>query len=129
MDNTVSGQREQLQVVDGFMVFAGVMFLVGAAANLIWGLGALDAKSYLPESGLLFSSLETWGWVSILWAAACLLTGVAVLAGANSAVPMGITVAGISAVFWLFALPVLPIFALVVIAIDALIIYQLAIRV
>jgi len=37
----------------------------------------------------------------------------------------GVILATVSAVFWLFALPVLPIFAMTVILIDALIIYGL----
>lgn len=45
----------------GWLTFAGVMFLIGGAANILWGAGALDNKSYLPESGLLFSTLDTWG--------------------------------------------------------------------
>jgi hypothetical protein len=38
---------------------------------------------------------------------------------------MGIIMAMLSAVFWLFALPVLPIWSLVIVAIDVLIIYGL----
>jgi hypothetical protein len=109
----------------GWVTFAGVMFVVAGCANLIWGIGALADKEYLPEEGLLFSTLTFWGWVAIIWGALLLLGSYLLLAGSPSGRTTGIVLAVISAVFWLFALPVLPIFALVAILIDALIIYGL----
>lgn len=110
----------------GWLTFAAVMFLIGGAANVLWGLGALDNKSYLPESGLLFSTLETWGWISIIWGAVMLAAALLVFMRTATGVVLGIAVAGLSAVFWLFALPVLPIWSLLIIGLDALIIYGLA---
>jgi hypothetical protein len=110
----------------GWLVFAGVMFLIGGAANILWGVAALDNKSYLPESGLLFSTLETWGWISIIWGLVMLATSLMVFARTPTGIALGILVAGVSAVFWLFALPVLPIWSLLIIGLDALIIYGLA---
>lgn len=110
----------------GWLTFAGVMFLIGGAANILWGAGALDSKSYLPESGLLFSTLDTWGWISIIWGLVMLATALMVFARMAAGIGLGIGVAATSAVFWLFALPVLPIWSLLIIGLDALIIYGLA---
>lgn len=113
----------------GWLTFAGVMFLIGGAANILWGIGALDAKSYLPESGLLFSTMDTWGWISIIWGAIILATAMTVFAHIPAGIGLGILVAAVSAVFWLFALPVLPIWSLLIIGLDALIIYGLSTQV
>jgi hypothetical protein len=109
----------------GWVTFAGVMFVVAGAANIIWGIGALSDKEYLPEEGLLFSSLTFWGWISIIWGALLLGGSYLVLSDSPSGLTVGVVLATVSAIFWLFALPVLPIWALTAIIIDALIIYGL----
>jgi hypothetical protein len=63
----------------GWVTFAGIMFLVSAFANFFWGLAALDTRSYLAEDGLLYSTLETWGWVALGWSALVLIGGILVL--------------------------------------------------
>jgi len=110
----------------GWVAFAGIMFIVAGFANLVWGIGALADKEYLPEEGLLFSTLTFWGWIAIIWGALLLLGSYLVLMESPSGRSTGIVLAVVSAVFWLFALPVLPIFALVAILIDSLIIYGLS---
>ncbi len=109
----------------GWFTFAGVMFIIAAVSNLLWGIAALDSKEYLPEAGLLFSSLTFWGWVSILWALLAFGASYLLLTRSEFGVGLGIIMAMLSAIFWLFALPVLPIWSLVIIGIDVLIIYGL----
>jgi hypothetical protein len=110
----------------GWITFAGIMFLVAGAANIIWGAGALAEKQYLPEEGLLFSTLTLWGWIAIIWGALVLIGSFLLLTDSPSGREVGIVLAVVSAVFWLFALPVLPIFALTAILVDSLIIYGLS---
>lgn len=110
----------------GWVTFAGVMFLVSAVANFFWGLAALDSRSYLVEDGLLYSTLETWGWVALGWSALVLIGGILVLARTRGSAAIGIALAAISCMFWLFTLPVMPLFAMTVILIDVFIIYGLA---
>ena len=109
----------------GWFTFAGFMFILSGAANLLWGFAALDEKQYLPADGLLFSTLSFWGWVSVLWGVVALICSAMLLMRTAGAVGLGVTMATLSAIFWLFALPVLPIWSLVIIAIDVLIVYGL----
>jgi hypothetical protein len=109
-----------------WLTFAGIMFLVAGFANLIWGIGALADKAYLPEEGLLFSTLTFWGWISVLWGALLLFGAYLVLTGYPSGPTVGVVLAVVSAVFWLIALPTLPQYGLVAILVNALIIYGLA---
>ncbi len=110
----------------GWFTFAGVMFVIAGVANLLWGIAALDTKTYLPAEGLLFSTLTFWGWVSIIWALLAFGGAYLLLVRAPASVTYGIVMATLSAVFWLFALPVLPIWSLTILIIDVLIIYGLA---
>lgn len=109
----------------GWFTFAGVMLIISGVANLLWGIGALDKKEYLPENGLLFSNLTFWGWLSIAWAVVALIGAYLLLTRSPAGVVIGVSLATVSAVFWLFALPVLPIWALTIIAINVLIIHGL----
>jgi hypothetical protein len=109
----------------GWMTFAGIVFLFSAFANLIWGLGALADKAYLNEGGLLYSTLETWGWVAVIWSGVVFIAALLLLARVPAAPVVGIVLASVSCLFWLFALPVLPLFAMTVILIDMLVIYVL----
>lgn len=112
----------------GWFTFAGVMFGLAGFSNLLWGIGALDSKEYLPENGLLASNLTFWGWMSLVWAVMALFAAWLLFARSATSAGIGIVLAGINAIFWLFALPVLPIWSLVVITIDVLIIYGLAVH-
>ena len=109
-----------------WFMFAAIMFTLAGASNLLWGIGALDNKQYLPEDGLLASNLTFWGWLSIIWALMA-LTGAVLLFMRNPySAGVALILAALNALFWLCAIPVLPIWSLVVIAIDVLIIYQLS---
>lgn len=110
----------------GWVTFGGIVLLFGAVANFFWGLAALDTKSYLDETGLLYSTLETWGWVALGWSALLLIGGIMLLARVSYGPIVGIVLASISCVFWLFALPVMPLFAMTVILVDIFVIYGLA---
>ena len=118
--------RSQRPAGSGWFTFAAVMFSLAGASNLLWGIGALDDKQYLREGGLLASNLSVWGWLSIIWALMA-FTGAALLFMRNPwSAGVAIVLAGLNALFWLFAIPVLPIWSLIVIAIDVMIVYQLS---
>jgi hypothetical protein len=118
--------RQPRRAGSSWFTFAAIMFTLAGASNLLWGIGALDNKQYLPENGLIASSLEFWGWLSIVWALMA-VTGAVLLFMRNPySAGVALCLAALNALFWLFAIPVLPIWSLVVISIDVLIIYQLS---
>lgn len=113
----------------GWVTFAGVVLLVGAVANLFWGLAAIDKAAFIDETGLLYNtSLDTLGWIAVGWSAVLLLGGIALLARATWAPIVGIMLAAFSCFFWVFAMPVLPMMAVTVILIDVFVIYGLAVH-
>jgi hypothetical protein len=64
----------------GWIAFAGVYLLVAGAMNAVWGLAALTDRTILVERSLAWSTLTTWGWVSVAVAAVQLSAGALVLA-------------------------------------------------
>jgi hypothetical protein len=63
----------------GWVAFAGAYLLVAGTMNVIWGIVALDNRSEFHESGLVWSNLNTWGWVAIAAGGAQILAGLLVL--------------------------------------------------
>ena len=112
----------------GWFTFAGVLFILSGVSNLLWGIGALDKKEYLPEEGLIASNLSFWGWMSIIWALIALAGAFLLLTRNPWSAGVGLVLATLHAIFWLLALPVLPIWSLVVMALDGAIIYGLAVH-
>jgi hypothetical protein len=64
----------------GWIAFAGVYLLVAGTMNAVWGLAALTDREILVERSLAWSTLTTWGWVSVAVAAAQLVAGALVVA-------------------------------------------------
>jgi hypothetical protein len=64
----------------GWIAFAGVYLLVAGVMNGIWGLAALTDREILLDGKLAWSTLTTWGWVSVGVAAVQLSAGALVLA-------------------------------------------------
>jgi hypothetical protein len=75
-----AGPASGPRVRSGWVVFAGVYLLVAGVMNAIWGLAALTDREILLDGKLAWSTLTTWGWVSVGVAAVQLSAGVLVLA-------------------------------------------------
>ena len=61
----------------GRVAFAGIMLLVLGTLNVIYGIGALDnANVFVNDTRLVFSDLNTLGWILIIWGVLELIGGV-----------------------------------------------------
>jgi len=49
-----------------WLAFAVVFLMLAALLNLVWGITALSKQDYFHAEGLVWSSLNTWGWISII---------------------------------------------------------------
>jgi hypothetical protein len=66
----------------GRVVFAAFLLLIVGTINVIYGIGALDgANIYVGDERLVFSDLNTYGWVLIVLAAIQLCAGFSLMAG------------------------------------------------
>jgi hypothetical protein len=51
----------------GRVVFAAVLLLIAGTLNIIYGIAAIgDAHFYADSTRYVFSSLNTWGWVTLI---------------------------------------------------------------
>lgn len=115
----------------GWIVFAGIMMIVLGAFQAIEGLVALfnDEFYVVGTSGLVVDvDYTTWGWVHLIVGVVLVLCGLGVLAGNTVARIVGIGLAMISALINLAFLAAYPVWGVVVIAFDVIVIYALAVH-
>jgi hypothetical protein len=114
----------------GRVAFAGVLLLVAGTLNCIYGIGAIsDSKFFVDSTRYVFSSLHTWGWITLLLGIIQLTGGVSLFGGGTYGRVIGITAASIGAIGALLAVGgafpfwSLGVFALCVIVLHGLLVY------
>jgi hypothetical protein len=111
----------------GWIMFASIMLLVAGTWNLIDGILAIgSSRVYTGHSTLVFSDLNTWGWIITILGALQLLAAFSIMAGNQFGRWFGIAAASLNAIGQLFFMPAYPFWSLAMFTIDILIIYGLA---
>ena len=93
--------------------------------NFFSGWAALVRKEYFDSAGLLYHNLQAWGWVWLIIGAIQVLVSVLLFARRPTGRYAGIFLAGASMLVWFLAIAAYPLWAVLVIAIDAIILYAL----
>lgn len=114
----------------GRAVFAAILLMVAGTLNVIYGIAAIsDANFYANDTHYVFSSLHTWGWVTLILGIVQLTASISLFGGGTYGRVIGIAAATVGAVVALLsiggAFPFwsLGIFALCVIVIHGLTVY------
>ena len=108
------------------MGFSAVVLTIGGIFALIEGLTAVYKSSFFTANAVfVFSDLRTWGWIITGLGAAGVISGLAVLSGSEAARWLGVTVAGLSALGQLLFAQAYPVWSLMIMAVDFLVIYAL----
>jgi hypothetical protein len=112
----------------GWRAFAGVMLLIAATFNGIYGISALANDDYFVADELLFGDLSMWG---IFYLGASVTQGIAALlifARNSAGAVFGIMFAMLSATLALLSIGAYPLWSCIVLAVDGLIIYGLTVH-
>jgi hypothetical protein len=112
----------------GWVVFAGVMLLVASVLNAIYGFSAIYNDDYVAEEEFLYGPVSLWGWLAVGIAVVMLITALGVFVRNAMAAYLGIFIAAVNALAHLTAIGGATAFSIVVIAVDALIVYGLAVH-
>jgi hypothetical protein len=115
----------------GFVLFGGIMLVMLGGIQIIEGLVALFKDEYflVARSGLVLTvDYAAWGWTHLLIGVIAVLTGIGVMFGQMWARVVGIVIAVISAVANLAFIAAYPVWCTIVIALDVLVIYALAVH-
>lgn len=111
----------------GFASFAGVLMIIAGGWGVITGITAiLNDELYLESPDYLYSfDLTAWGWAHLVLGALIVVSGAGVLGGAEWARVVALVLAGLSLLVNFMFIPYYPLWSLVVIAVDVLVIYAI----
>lgn len=112
----------------GWIAFGGIMLILLGLFSVIEGLVAVfDQQFYaVTRSGLVVTAdLTVWGWVHFGMGAIAFAAGIGVLAGNKAARIAAAIIAGLSAIVHLAFIPAYPLWAIIIIALDVIVIYAL----
>jgi hypothetical protein len=114
----------------GWIWFAAVMMIMTGSFNLIYGLVALfDDKYYtLSRQGLLVFDLTQWGWILLIFGALAVFAGIALFSGSMWARVVAVVLASINAIAHMAWMSAYPVWALIVIAVDVLVIWAVIVH-
>ena len=112
----------------GWLTFSGVVLTIGGVFATIDGLMAVYKSTFFTQNGVyVFSDLNTWGWIIFGLGVAGIVSGLAVFTGREWARWLGIGVAGVSALGQLLFAQAYPLWSLMIMSLDFLVIYGLAV--
>ena len=109
-----------------WMAGAGVLLLIAAALNMIYGFSAIYNDDYVAEEEFLFGPVTLWGWLAVGIGVVMLATAIGLFARSGMAALFGILIAAVSALMHLLAIGANTWWSILVIVVDALIIFGLS---
>ena len=115
----------------GWVVFASFMMIMVGVFQAVEGLVALfdDGYYHVTESGLVVNvDYTVWGWVHLLLGVLILVSGIGVLTGNMAARAVAVVLAGLSAFVNLVFIEAYPVWSVIIITIDVLVIYAIIVH-
>jgi hypothetical protein len=111
----------------GFTAFAAwMMFLIGAFHAIDGFTAILKDEIFLPVGEYVFKfDATTWGWIHLILGIVMVLAGFGLFSGAVWARTVGVIVAAASAIGTFAYLPWYPIWSILIIALDVIVIWAL----
>jgi hypothetical protein len=112
----------------GWLTFAAVMFIAAAVFNALWGISALVNDDHFRADELLFGDLSMWGAIYLGLAVLLGLTAILIIRRHGSGIILGCLLAMIHGVVALMSIGAYPLWSVVLLVIDGLIIYGLTVH-
>lgn len=115
----------------GWIYFAAVMMVLAGTLSAIHGLIALVNDEWVvftERGGDVYLDLTQWGWVHLIMGIIVVLAGFGLLTGNILARAAAVIVAGLSLVANFLWLPVFPVWAIIVIVLDILVLWAVIVH-
>lgn len=121
--------REERQPT-GWTVFAGVVLLIVGSLDALYGLAAVlnDEVILVGGHGVILADITTWGWVHLILGSIVALTGLGLFAGMSAARWAAVFFVSVNAIAQIVWFPAAPLWAMMIIFLDVVVIYQLTAR-
>jgi hypothetical protein len=107
------------------ILLATALIILAGAFHAIVGLAAVGDKNFFnaPEHYYYNWNPEFWGWVNIIGGIALIVSGVFLFLRREWAVYLAVSLAGLNAIWTFFLVFFFPVWAIIVIALDVLVIW------
>jgi len=125
----MSAPRASRSSGEGWAVFAGVLFLLAGVCHVMWGIAALANDDSFAVDELLFGDLSLWGILYLLIGGAQLAAAWLIATGSAWGRMLGIGLAALSATNAMLTLSARPFWGALILVLDVLVIYGLALHV
>jgi hypothetical protein len=112
---------------ESWAAFAAIMILIVGVFNVIYGLAAIIDDDYFGAGELLFGDLSLWGWIHLVLGVLQVITAALIFAGNELGAVLGIMFAGFNAIAALLAIGAYPLWSVIILVVDGLIIYSLTV--
>jgi len=113
----------------GWVIFAATMMILVGGFTFIDGLVSLFNSGFYGSSHpLLIGNYQSWGWWNLIAGTLLVAAGFSLFTGATWARIVGIIFAALNALSMLVLIAVFPFWALIVITLDVVVIYALAVN-
>lgn len=114
----------------GFIVLASVLLCISGTFNILTGLVAVFSDKIYVQGSAATIALDVtgWGWFHVFWGLVLFATGLALYAGATWARVVAIFVVAINMVTQLMQMPAYPLWSLVILTLDLLVIWAVIVH-
>jgi hypothetical protein len=113
----------------GWAIFAGIILFMNGCFAVMFGLAAILNDEVITVGGgegVVLWDITAWGWITLLIGVVMLLTGLGLFAGNAAARWAGVFFAMLHALAQFAFISAFPLWSILVISLDVVIIYQLA---
>ena len=121
----------QLTKWTGWIVFTGVILVVGGVFNAVQGLAALFGPNdyyIVSEGSLWLLDVNGWGWWNLILGISLILTAAALFTGRTWSRVVAVILVSLNALGQMLLVTAQPWWSLIMIAVDILILYALIVH-
>ena len=114
----------------GWVSFAGVVLFMAGSLGFFYGLGAVlnDEVITVQGRGVIVWDFTTWGWEHMTLGVIMMLTSAGLLMGRGWGRVLGVVFATLNAIGQVGLITAFPLWSILLIALDVIVIYQLTAR-
>jgi len=114
----------------GWTVSAAVALLIIGTLNVLWGLAATTDSELVAVGGrgVMAWTFAAWGWIHLVLGALLVLAGAGLLAMKEWARWIAVWFAGANAILQIGVITAFPLWSILIIALDFMVMYQLTER-
>ncbi len=110
----------------GLVTFAGVMIMIAAVLNTLYGIAAIDKATFFTNNAkYVFADLRTFGWFVLILGIVQFFAALAIWQGAPWGRWFGVACASVNAILQMLWVPAAPVLAMTILALDIIAIYGL----